>query len=184
MSTDLEQGTASDQRPSNRLSGVRPSSFQKIFATRLTEVRAVVGHRLDHGAGSAGPIPPPAEPLQDLPFALGQAAGAFALERVEHPVQFLAVDGVEPVPRNARPARRRAGFHGAVERVVRQVTPTTSFRAASWSGASDPCLQAADYCAWAVQRKWEVGDLRSYALIQAKIATEFDVFRMGTAEYY
>lgn len=80
--------------------------------------------------------------------------------------------------------RRRAGFHGAVERVVRQVTPTTTFRAASWSGVSDPCLQAADYCAWAIQRKWESGDARSHTLIGGKIRSEFDVFRTGTTEYY
>jgi hypothetical protein len=27
---------------------------------------------------------------------------------------------------------------------------------------SDPCLQVADYCTWAIQRKWERGDERSH----------------------
>jgi hypothetical protein len=41
-----------------------------------------------------------------------------------------------------------------------------------WSAISDPCLQVADYCCWAIQRKWERGDQRSYALIEHHIASE------------
>jgi hypothetical protein len=42
----------------------------------------------------------------------------------------------------------------------------------------------ADYCCWALSRKWEKGDDRSYALIQDKIRSEFDVFRSGRTFYY
>lgn len=44
--------------------------------------------------------------------------------------------------------------------------------------------QAADYCAWAIQRKWESGDSPSYDLIRPKLASEFDVFRVGGSIYY
>ncbi len=60
---------------------------------------------------------------------------------------------------------KRAVFHQAIQDVVSQVTPSTQFRTAAWSAASDPCLWVADYCCWAIQRKWERGDDRSYALI-------------------
>lgn len=80
--------------------------------------------------------------------------------------------------------KRRGLFHAAVDDVVRQVSPTIEFRVASWDGASDPCLQVADYCAWAIQRKWESGDERSYALVRPKIVTEFASFASGTATYY
>lgn len=49
---------------------------------------------------------------------------------------------------------------------------------------SDLNLQIVDYSNWAVYRKWERGDSRSYDLIKGFIATEFDVFRRGNAYFY
>jgi hypothetical protein len=80
--------------------------------------------------------------------------------------------------------RKRAAFHSAITDVVRQVTPTAKFHVGAWDAVSEPCLQVADYCAWALQRKWERGDLRSYTLIREKIRTEFEPFKVGTNLYY
>lgn len=80
--------------------------------------------------------------------------------------------------------KRRSAFHAAVADVMHQVSPTTRFRVASWDATSDPCLQVADYCAWAIQRKWESNDARSHVLIAGKIRSEFEPFRIGTTEYY
>lgn len=44
--------------------------------------------------------------------------------------------------------------------------------------------QIADYCSWAIQRKWESGDQRSYDLIRDKIRSEFDAFSTGSMYYY
>lgn len=52
------------------------------------------------------------------------------------------------------------------------------------SSASHAFLQAVDYCGWAVFRKWERSDPRSYALIRPKIRSEFDVFAVGKTYYY
>ncbi|MGB1219944.1 MAG: DUF3800 domain-containing protein [Alcanivoracaceae bacterium] len=41
---------------------------------------------------------------------------------------------------------------------------------------ADPCLQVADYCAWAIQRKWELGDSRSYDLIEDRVTYEYDLW--------
>ena len=51
---------------------------------------------------------------------------------------------------------------------------------------ADPCLQVADYCAWAIQRRWESGkqDIRSYDLIKDRITYEYDLFEKGTDHYY
>lgn len=80
--------------------------------------------------------------------------------------------------------KKRAVMHQAIKDVVRQVSPTTHFRTASWNAHSEPCLQVADYCCWALSRKWEKEDDRSYALIRHKISSEFDVFRSGRTLYY
>lgn len=45
-------------------------------------------------------------------------------------------------------------------------------------------LQVADYCTWAVYRKWERQDERSYVLIASAVRSEFDIFRTGTRSYY
>jgi hypothetical protein len=72
----------------------------------------------------------------------------------------------------------------SVAGVVRETARTAVARTAYWPAASDPCLQVADYCCWAIQRKWERGDMRLYELIASKIRSEFDVFRLGTTVYY
>lgn len=49
---------------------------------------------------------------------------------------------------------------------------------------ADPCLQAADYCTWAIQRKWEHGDDRSWHLIKDKIIHEYDMWGHGNTHQY
>jgi hypothetical protein len=80
--------------------------------------------------------------------------------------------------------KKRAAFYQAVQDVMRQVGRAGLVRTAFWDAACDPHLQAADYCAWALGRKWESGDLRSYNLIRQKIRSEFDLFAPGTRTYY
>lgn len=45
-------------------------------------------------------------------------------------------------------------------------------------------LQLADYCNWAIYRKWQSNDDTSYKRIQTAIASEFDIFRLGKIHYY
>jgi hypothetical protein len=72
----------------------------------------------------------------------------------------------------------------AVEDVVAQVAPTLKHHTAFSANGSDPCLQVADYCTWAVQRKYEMGDTRSYDLIDHHVRTEFHPFAGGSKTFY
>ena len=45
-------------------------------------------------------------------------------------------------------------------------------------------LQVADYCCWAVFRKWQRNETGCYDLIKEGIRSEFDIFRNGTKCYY
>ncbi|MYB51347.1 MAG: DUF3800 domain-containing protein [Acidobacteriia bacterium] len=45
-------------------------------------------------------------------------------------------------------------------------------------------LQMADYCSWAIQRKWEKAELYAYDRIKPAIRSELDIFRRGTTHYY
>ncbi len=80
--------------------------------------------------------------------------------------------------------RKLRDFRYAVEDVMEQTSPTREMRVDMWQAAVDPCLQVADYCCWAIQRKWEMGDNRSYDLISDKIQSEYDLFRRGRINYY
>ena len=100
------------------------------------------------------------------------------------PLVIGANDEVLVIGASIGTRRQRSGFRSAVSDVARQVLPTARFQVASWSAASDPCLQVADYCAWALQRKWERADDRSYRLIAPQIRTEFDAFAIGMVHYY
>jgi hypothetical protein len=80
--------------------------------------------------------------------------------------------------------KRRATFHAAVRDVVQQVSPTLTYQVASWDSMSDPCLQVADYVSWAIQRRWERDDRRSYDLVKHLIRSEFKPFDAGSVTYY
>ena len=80
--------------------------------------------------------------------------------------------------------KKRQAFSAAFNAVARQTVSHADFHTAFWHDATDPCLQVADYCGWAIQRKWERHDDRSYALIEHKIASEFDAFRLSSNSFY
>lgn len=48
----------------------------------------------------------------------------------------------------------------------------------------DICNQAADYFGWAIYRKWESSDKRSYVLVRKLVNSEFSIFNKGVREYY
>jgi Protein of unknown function (DUF3800) len=52
------------------------------------------------------------------------------------------------------------------------------------ASTSHPLLQVADYCCWAVAKKWKDNELRPYQKIRRALKTEREVFRRGTTEYY
>ncbi len=45
-------------------------------------------------------------------------------------------------------------------------------------------LQVADYCNWAVFRKWQKGEVEYYDRIRSAVRSEFDIFKTGTRLYY
>ena len=79
---------------------------------------------------------------------------------------------------------KRDQANAALATVVSNTAGATPFTAVSWDASSEPCLQAADYCCWAIQRKLTRNDDRSYVLIREKIKSEFDLFRWGAETYY
>jgi hypothetical protein len=83
--------------------------------------------------------------------------------------------------------KERLAFQNAVADVMQQTPRAKEWKADFMPCHADPCLQVADYCAWAIQRKWESWqkkDTRSYDLIKDRITYEYDLFKGGTKSYY
>lgn len=52
------------------------------------------------------------------------------------------------------------------------------------SSCSHPGLQAVDYCTWAMYRRWQNGDSRSFRLIEEFVRTEKNLLLGVTKRYY
>jgi hypothetical protein len=78
----------------------------------------------------------------------------------------------------------RAAFKNAVNNTVQQILPRDRWEVVFMDSAMEPLLWAADYCAWAIQRKWEKNDDRSHKLIAHCIRSEYDLWETGETHYY
>ena len=84
--------------------------------------------------------------------------------------------------------RERKAFETVVGNVLKQEA-IGEFKTDFCPAAADPCLSVVDYCAWAIQRKWEAKakgkqDERSYSLIENRITAEYDLWNKGSEFYY
>ena len=81
--------------------------------------------------------------------------------------------------------KNKAAFTDAVRDVISQTEGRKrKVRSSFWQCATDPCLQVADYCTWAIQRKWEMGQTHYHDLIAERISYEYDMFQKGTEYFY
>lgn len=80
--------------------------------------------------------------------------------------------------------KTKAAFKLGVNNTIQELVPRDRWEVSFIDSANDPLLWAADYCAWAIQRKWELGDERSFKLISDKIATNKDLWEASSTRYY
>lgn len=80
--------------------------------------------------------------------------------------------------------KTRAAFKQSLNNTLQQTISREKWEVSFIDSSKDPLLWATDYCAWAIQRKWEMADLRSHKLISPKIKTEFDLWAAGKTHYY
>ena len=81
--------------------------------------------------------------------------------------------------------KKRATFEKAIKLYLgNELKASLPFGIFIHSSVSHPMLQVADYCCWAINRKWKDGEIRHYSRIEPAVLTEFDVFRVRTKEYY
>lgn len=82
-------------------------------------------------------------------------------------------------------AKKRKAIEKTIKQTLKAMLPLECrYRIMHHASKSSFGLQMADYCNWAIYRKWERGDDRSHALIRKGITSEFDLFRSGVRYYY
>lgn len=83
------------------------------------------------------------------------------------------------------PGNKRKAIEKAVKTKLAAMLPASvHYRLLHISSKAAIYLQVADYCNWAIYRKWEAGDRRSYDLISSAVKSEFDIFRTGSTHFY
>ena len=81
--------------------------------------------------------------------------------------------------------KRRATMEKAIKTTLAGLLPATAkYRLLHHSSKSNLDLQIADCCTWAIYRKWNMGDTRSYDHIKTAVTSEFDIFGAETTLYY
>src|SRR5208283_5101463 len=74
--------------------------------------------------------------------------------------------------------RKRKAIEKAIKQTLAQKLPANvSYEIFHHESKSSYDLQNVDYCNWAVYRKWELQDDRSYQIIRSVMRSEFDIFR-------
>lgn len=101
------------------------------------------------------------------------------------PEAFAQSDELLVIAASIGTRREQKLIGSAIKDVINQCGRSSdSTRVSYWPALSDPCLQVTDYCCWAIQRKWERGDERSYVLIKNLIGSERDIFASSMETYY
>ena len=81
--------------------------------------------------------------------------------------------------------KKRQAIEKAIKGALAKMLPAgMRYRILHHASRSHYGLQIADYCNWAVFRKWQKGEVEFYDLIKPAVKSEFEIFRTGTTLYY
>jgi hypothetical protein len=109
---------------------------------------------------------------QLLQFILGQ-------HHLEDYVEIIVFTDRLPVQ------RKRGAVEKAVKQTLASILPAgTRYRVLHHDSKSNFDLQIADYCTWAVYRKWALNDSRAFEVIAPVVRKEWDYFQAETATFY
>lgn len=103
----------------------------------------------------------------------------YVFERLKDYDEIIVITDSIPVK------KQRKAVEKAVKTTLSNVLPSdVSYRIYHHDSRSNMGIQVADYCTWAIQRRWKDGDERSYNLIQAAVKSELDMSKTGTTRFY
>jgi hypothetical protein len=82
--------------------------------------------------------------------------------------------------------KEKLAFRSSVDDVMSQTSRARKWVTDFMPCHCDPCLQVADYCAWAIQRKYESPhkNQKSFEMIQDRISYEYELWKHGRETVY
>lgn len=87
----------------------------------------------------------------------------------------------DSIPHN----KKRKAVEKGVKHALKTMLPAgMRYRVLHQASRAHYGLQVADYCNWAIYRKWDAGETIYYDQIRPAIHSEFEIFRGGTRWYY
>jgi hypothetical protein len=89
---------------------------------------------------------------------------------------------VDTVPDKSQQVALKKNLKNRAEEVL--IPARIPFTIDHHDSSAHALLQAADYCAWAIYKKWHSKELRPYQQISARIKNEFDIYAQGDQVYY
>lgn len=116
----------------------------------------------------------------------------FYLMMLEYLLKFLIgrpalvdVDELIVVTDTIPVAKKRKAVEKALKLTLARMLPKfPKYRIMHHASKSSYGLQIADYCNWAIYRKWKDGDRRSYDRIEAGIKSELEIFADEATHHY
>lgn len=81
-------------------------------------------------------------------------------------------------------SKKRRAVEKTFKSYIRGHLANRPFTVLHHASASHVCLQAADYCNWAVYKKWKDEERRPYDLIRKFVRSEFDILSHGGEYFY
>ncbi len=150
----------------------------RVFATIATHMDAI---RLDSIIVPKRKIVPELRPPEKFyPRMLGYLL-RYVIQRepLDASTEVLAMTDVVPMK-----ARQKAIAKGVEEALTALLPAGVRYRVLHHDSKSCISLQVADYCNWAIYRKWDRGDERSYNVIRSAIRSEFEIFKRSNRLHY
>ncbi len=81
--------------------------------------------------------------------------------------------------------KKRRAIEKGIKQILNQMLPSgVKYRLLHHPSRSHYGLQIADYCNWAIYRKWCTNESRFYDVIETAICSELDIFENKTRYYY
>ena len=81
--------------------------------------------------------------------------------------------------------KKRKAIEKGIKQILNQMLPGgVKYRLLHHPSRSHYGLQIADYCNWAIYRKWCTNESRFYDVIETAICSELDIFENKTRHYY
>jgi len=120
------------------------------------------------------------DPKNFYPKMLG-----YLLRYVVEQLDRSHIDEVIVITDSIPVARKKQAIEKAIKQTLAEMLPVDcKYRVLHHASRSHFGLQIADYCNWAIFRRWEREDDLYWRKIKACIKSEFNIFRLGNTYYY